>query len=620
MKRVAAALVLPLLASVASAQGAFNWIQSPVNGNYYARIGPLPWVAARSVANAQGASLATIRNSTENAWIAANIAGGQEAWINMPCNQQWGNGWPVDYVPSGSDAAECGQLYHASFWPLGGCNGLFPTYCENQVESSTFQCGSACNASSTCYFLGTNNAWFRRHGQTQRYALVEQITHIPYSWSGISTTNTPPARRAAAITFDTARSKTVYFGGFNGVDRNDTWEWSPAIGWAPVFIFASPPIRRNATMVFDTVHNNSLLFGGQHGPGNGSARGDTWTWNGTTWTQVTTAISPSPRYLHGLAFDASRGRAVLFGGTNDASSDFNGETWEFDGFNWNQVYTTHAPVGRFGHAMFFDANSQRVVLFGGRTGASTADQSSETWLYDGSDWTMQNLSVSPPPMQEMATTYDTSLRRGVIAGGISGTTNQGRVWVYLGFNWYHLHQTPLPAARRQASMVYHHDRLHLIGGLTTTEVSDPWIGRIVPNVTVYGVGCGTPALAVQADPATSPALGSTFSLQVSSVPPTALLTLMSLGYSKTTFGAFSLPVPLDGLGMPSCWLNQDTGLTIGEFCTPTGVGTADFDLPIPMLPGLVGYHLYCQPWIFDPTANALGVLTGNAADITVASN
>ncbi|MEZ6036527.1 MAG: kelch repeat-containing protein [Planctomycetota bacterium] len=619
MKKVALALVLPNLAAVALAQGGYNWIQSPINGNYYARIGPLPWNGAATAANTQGVLLATIRNSSENAWLLSNIAGGQEAWINMPCNGMWSSGYPVDFVPQGSDAAECGVRYDSTFWPTGGCNGQW-SFCEGHVEGSTFQCGSWCNASSTRYFMTPTGAWFRRHGLTPRYAIVEQVANSPYSWSGIGGANTPSARRAAVMAFDAARSKSVYFGGYSGTDLNDTWEWSPTLGWAPKFTFVNPPVRRNAAMVFDSTHNNSVLFGGIFGAGNGTARGDTWTWNGTNWSQLSPATAPSPRGYHGMAFDQSRGVTVLFGGSSDISTDFNGETWEFDGTTWTQVTTANTPSPRYGHAMFYDSMTQRVVLFGGRTGASTSDQSNETWLYDGNNWTLQNLSVSPPPLQEMAVTYDTGHHRGLIFGGINGTSNQNRAWAYLGFNWYNLYSATLPAARRQASITYHSDRLHLIGGLTTTEVSDPWIGRIAPNVTIYGTGCGAPPLAVQDDPATSPVLGTTFTLQVSNIPSSSLFTLMSIGYSKTTLGSFSLPVPLDGLGMPSCWLNQDTGYRLGEFCAQTGVGTAAFDIPLPMQPTLVGYHLYCQPWIFDPTVNALGVQTGNAADVTISSN
>src|SRR5262249_3203581 len=50
---------------------------------------------------------------------------------------------------------------------------------------------------------------------------------------------------------------------------------------------------------------------------------DTWEWDGTDWTERATASSPPARAGHVLAFDAARGRTVLFGNTSFA------DTWEY---------------------------------------------------------------------------------------------------------------------------------------------------------------------------------------------------------------------------------------------------------------------------------------------------
>jgi hypothetical protein len=54
-----------------------------------------------------------------------------------------------------------------------------------------------------------------------------------------------------------------------------------------------------------------VLFGGY---GN-RAFSDTWTWDGTTWTQQHPATSPPARGQAAMACDAATGTAVLFGGT-----------------------------------------------------------------------------------------------------------------------------------------------------------------------------------------------------------------------------------------------------------------------------------------------------------------
>jgi hypothetical protein len=70
------------------------------------------------------------------------------------------------------------------------------------------------------------------------------------------------------------------------------------------------------------------------------------------------------RYGFGMAYDVSRARTVLFGGTDG----FNvlGDTWEWDGTVWQQVATT-GPAARVGSALVYDSRRARVLLCGGST-------------------------------------------------------------------------------------------------------------------------------------------------------------------------------------------------------------------------------------------------------------
>jgi hypothetical protein len=52
----------------------------------------------------------------------------------------------------------------------------------------------------------------------------------------------------------------------------------------------------------------------------GSFLGDTWTWDGSNWTQRVPAISPAIRYGAGIAGDVATGDVVLFGATTEATS------------------------------------------------------------------------------------------------------------------------------------------------------------------------------------------------------------------------------------------------------------------------------------------------------------
>ena len=56
--------------------------------------------------------------------------------------------------------------------------------------------------------------------------------------------------------------------------------------------------------------------------------GDTWTWNGTTWTQQYPTTSPPARDGASMAYDPGTGQLVLFGG-DDASGGNLNDTWVY---------------------------------------------------------------------------------------------------------------------------------------------------------------------------------------------------------------------------------------------------------------------------------------------------
>ena len=82
---------------------------------------------------------------------------------------------------------------------------------------------------------------------------------------------------------------------------------------------ASPPARSSAGMAQLGV--NVMLFGGISTTSNGTAAlGDTWLWNGTTWSQVSsfglfgTGPRPSARSNATMAYHPNANTIVLFGG------------------------------------------------------------------------------------------------------------------------------------------------------------------------------------------------------------------------------------------------------------------------------------------------------------------
>jgi hypothetical protein len=106
-------------------------------------------------------------------------------------------------------------------------------------------------------------------------------------WTQLTPTTPPPARAEAAFAFDTTRTQYVMFGGRN--DNNilgaETWLLnSTGTAWTKAAPATSPSARVGAQMTFDTQSGNIIMFGGNDVAGNSFS--DTWSWNGTTWTQL----------------------------------------------------------------------------------------------------------------------------------------------------------------------------------------------------------------------------------------------------------------------------------------------------------------------------------------------
>jgi hypothetical protein len=112
-----------------------------------------------------------------------------------------------------------------------------------------------------------------------------------------------------------------------------------------------------------------VLFGGDIRNGDnglGIYLNDTWTWDGTTWTQQFPISSPPARGTASIAYDPYLGEVVLFGGSSlYATEQGLNDTWTWNGVNWTQRNPLNRPPARWCAALDFNAPSKGLLLFGG---------------------------------------------------------------------------------------------------------------------------------------------------------------------------------------------------------------------------------------------------------------
>jgi hypothetical protein len=375
------------------------------------------------------------------------------------------------------------------------------------------------------------------------------------SWTQPTPTASPSARMYHAMAYDSAHAKVVLFGGERLGDSlflADTWEWDGAT-WTQATPATSPPERANHAMAYDSARDKTVLFGGN--------TSDTWEWDGANWTQrLPAGLSTNPAAGQAaMAYDSARARTVLvdalsatweWDGTSwtkrtstgpqtpsltydsargkSVAVDWGAATWEWDGQSWTQraqpnhdfgldqgsepvaydsargktvtfraslgstwtwewdgtSWTERTPntisAGRMGHAMTHDSARHETVVFGGTQGGPYL---SDTWEWDGEAWTQRTPAVSPSARLYHAMAYDAAHGKSVLFGGepwaptVQYPRMDQETWLWDGAIWTPSMPTPSPSGRCQHAMAYDGARARtvLFGGFDGyNRLADTW--------------------------------------------------------------------------------------------------------------------------------------------------
>lgn len=227
-------------------------------------------------------------------------------------------------------------------------------------------------------------------------------------WTNITSTAgpAPSPRSGMAMTYDPAGQYVLAFGGEYEpggapIFFNDTWEFQSG-HWIRLHPSNSPSTSavEAVTMTYDYADNYPLLLAT---PYDSYANMSTWRFEGGNWSQVSTFARPSWRTYEAMTYDSHDGYVLLFGGYCSfapacGGTRILGDTWTFRGGQWTDISAnlTLAPSPREGASMEYDQFSGDIVLFGGLISFSSADvETNQTWSFSAGSW--KNLTTPHSP-------------------------------------------------------------------------------------------------------------------------------------------------------------------------------------------------------------------------------
>ncbi|MEO6593612.1 MAG: kelch repeat-containing protein [Planctomycetota bacterium] len=436
-------------------------------------------------------------------------------------------------------------------------------------------------------------------------ALAASSSLLCAQWLQKAPSTQPTPRSGAAMTFDPITQSLLLFGGGAPLISSETWIYN-GTDWVLLAPPNAPTARFGAQLVYDAFRGVAVLYGGLASnisipPPNS----DTWEWNGTTWSQASPTANVGPRYQYGACFDLVRGRTVLYGGSaSQLLAPPSNQTWEYQGTTWTQVTTVGSPGPRNRPAMCFHTGIGKTVLFGGSDGSSLTDS---TWLYDGSTWTQVPIVGNKPLARSSAAmAYDPTRNLSVLMGGQDMNGPLSDTWTFDGTTWTPQLVTTQAVRDHVMAFLPASNQVVKFGGFSAapnTLSNQTW--ELAAGI--YGRGCvgtnGVPTLSASA----APQLGMPLTFNVGNLNPTFNLAFVALGLT---------PLPgidlTNVLGMTGCSAFSAADLLVSV----TGSG-GSASLVWPAVTGPIGAALFAQALCLDPTANSFGFTVSNAIFATI---
>lgn len=236
-----------------------------------------------------------------------------------------------------------------------------------------------------------------------------------WQWNGSqwSHVDTAPPSANGTIAYDRGNNRLVLHGFDTATSTAATWERTAA-GWQTIAV--PPGVTSAGTLVFDGI-------GMLRVDSNWQSPSGIWRLEGATWRRVhdgvpmasTLCIASHPLTTEILAF-----------GADTSVTPAVSATWRIDD-GYTRLQPTNVPPRRVDAGLAFCPTTSEFVLFGG---FDSQNLLTDTWTWNGVDWTQRFPAANPPDPRELVT--DPS--GGVLALRRIVSTAPDQ-WLWDGTNW-----------------------------------------------------------------------------------------------------------------------------------------------------------------------------------------
>jgi hypothetical protein len=273
----------------------------------------------------------------------------------------WGIGAAMGYDP---DTQQLLLYGGTAFTTVCGCNGTGGTWVWNGSDFSLVVPDGASTFYSRLVFDAATHQMLRTGGTMADDSTPAGTTSVwtGSSWQTLSPAHQPtPAQDDDLSAYDARTGQLILVGiGSGGVyGPATTWTWTGA-DWQQLHPSQSPPARVVGQLAYDDATGQLVLYGGS---GSLGLVGDTWVWDGRTWKQRLPTTTPGPLANPAMSYDPALHALVLFGGQSQPGfASGSAATWTWTGSSWRPVTSAVGPTDVLWPTMAFDAATAQMVV------------------------------------------------------------------------------------------------------------------------------------------------------------------------------------------------------------------------------------------------------------------